>query len=139
MPREESHHGAGKRVARAGRIDDLFQWIRGHREHPFVTELKDAVFAALDENRGRSHLQDRAASLHQVVLSREQARLLVATKQDLDSLEHPGEARASALDPIVKKIGYDHLGTEHLVEYVFLEIGIVRRQVQIVGAALVRQ
>src|ERR1700722_9987644 len=104
MPREESHHGARERVARAGRIDDLLQRIRRHREHSFLAELKHAILAALDQNGAGTHLQDRAPPLHQVVSTGKHARLAVATKQYVDSLEQFGETWPRVFDPIVKEI-----------------------------------
>src|SRR5579862_2504213 len=139
VPREESHHGACERVARAGRIDDLLKWICRHREHSFLAELKHAIFAALDQNGAWTHLQDRASRLYQVVFAGKDARFAVAAKQYLDSLEHFHQAGPRLLDPIIEQIRNDDFGTVYLLQYVFLQGGIVRRKVQIVRATLIRQ
>src|SRR5690349_5289936 len=54
--REVPEQAAGEGVAGAGRIEDFFQGIRWHGENRRIRELQNAVFAALDENRLRSHL-----------------------------------------------------------------------------------
>src|SRR5713226_2376114 len=57
------HKGTRERVTRAGRIDHVFERIRRHRKERILTELQDAVLAALHQHRVGPHLEDRASAL----------------------------------------------------------------------------
>ena len=72
-----------KLVPGAGRVEHVFQQIARRHEVAVAAEQDGAVFAALDHQGVRPHLQDLRRRAPQVVLAGKQARLAVVDQQEI--------------------------------------------------------
>src|SRR5579871_6610246 len=61
--RQIADKAAGKAISRTGLIEDVFEQIAGHHEHRIVPEQHRAIFAALDHQSVRPHVQNRPRGL----------------------------------------------------------------------------
>ena len=87
---EIADEAAGEAIARAGGVEDIFQQIARRHEVAAAAEQDGAVFAALDDQRVRAHLQNLGGGAPQVVFAGEQARFAVVDQQEVplaDGLE----------------------------------------------------
>src|SRR5580658_5924460 len=80
---EIADESAGEAIARAGRVEDILQQIAGDYKM-FVAMKKDgAVFAALDYQRPRSHIEDLGGGMFEIVSLGKHTRLGVINEQEI--------------------------------------------------------
>src|SRR5450759_2113034 len=80
---------AGEAIARARRVENVFQQIARDHEVLALAEQNRAVLAALDHQRVRTHAHDFGGGAAQVVLARKQAGFAVVAQQEVPLLESP--------------------------------------------------
>src|ERR1035437_3727644 len=74
---------AGEAIARAGRVEDVFQQIARDHEVLALAEQDGAVLAALDHQGVRTHVHDLGGGAAQVVLARKEAGFAVVDQQEV--------------------------------------------------------
>src|SRR5258705_4577270 len=68
---------AGESIARASRIENVFEQVPGHDEIRVAAEQHRAELAAFDYQSMRPHLQDLLGSFAQIVFACEQAGFMI--------------------------------------------------------------
>src|SRR5437868_6643215 len=76
-----TYEASGEAIARAGRIEHKLQQIAGHHEIGVLAEQHSAVFAALNNERVRTHGQDFRGGLFEVGFAAEHTGLAVIDEQ----------------------------------------------------------
>src|ERR1035437_4534732 len=138
--RQMANETAGEAIARAGRVEDVFQQIARDHEVLTAAEQDGAVLATIDHQRVRTHLHDLGGGAAQVVFAREQAGFAVVAQQEVPLLQSLEQRRTEIVDPVVHGVAAGELDIAHLVAHTALQIGLDVAQEEIrLGAVALRQ
>ncbi len=130
-----AEESASEGVAGPGGIDDFSQRQRGRaegdgdgvsagRKGAIAEEGSRAVFAVLDDESLRPHVENLVRRGQKVVIFREHLHFTVIDQQNVEALQHAGEVLGVILDPVIHRVAADHLHLRHLAADVFLEDGV---------------
>src|SRR5450759_2492076 len=135
-----SDEAAGEAIARARRVEDVFQQIARDHEVLALAEQDGAVLAALDHQRVRAHVHNLGGGAAQVVFARKQAGFAVVDQQEVPLLESFQQRRAEIVDPVIHRVAAGELDVAHLPAHAALQIGLDIAQEEIrLGAVALRQ
>src|ERR1022692_3053704 len=131
---------AGEGIAGAGGVEDVFQQIARHHEVLAAAEQDGAVFAALDDERVRTHFHDYGRGTPQIVFAGKLASLAIVDQQEVPLLQGLQQARAEIVDPVIHGVAAGELNVAHLAAHAALQIGLDIAQEEIrLGAVTVGQ
>ncbi len=122
--RDVTDEAAGEGVARAGRIEHIFERKGGSEEHLLLVEEECTVFAFLDDQVTRTHLEDLLRGLHERVFFGEQPGFAVVDGEDIDELDGFHERVPLRFHPEVHRVHDDQLGAgAHALDDFLLQLG----------------
>src|ERR1035437_5491045 len=131
---------AGEAIARARRVEDVFQQIARDHEVLAAAEQDGAVLAALNDQRVRTHVHNFGGGAARVVLAGKQAGFAVVDQQEVPLLERFQQSRAEIVDPVIHGVAASELDVAHLPAHAALQIGLDIAQKEIrLGAVALRQ
>src|ERR1044071_4105191 len=105
---------ARKAVARAGWIEDGLEQVPGHGEVRVFAKQHRAILAALDHQSMRTHAENRARGLPQIVVPGEHARLTVIDQQEIPSSDSCEQLFTKILDPEIHRVAASQANLLHL-------------------------
>src|SRR6266404_3016928 len=119
-----SDESSGEAVAGAGRVEHVFEQVTGHDEIRVVAEQHRAVFASLDDQRVRTHIENCVGGFAQILATGEHARLAIVDEQKIPIADGGEQLVAKILDPEIHGIAAGQAKPVHLLAHGTLQRGL---------------